>query len=345
MNRIKNIVVVGGTHGNEYTGVWVAKALSRKLAATPPEKPMYSSFNLKTIIGNPEAHLKNKRFIDHDLNRQFSHQALESDDRDEESVEVRRASALNQLLGPKFSDSGGPKTDLIIDLHTTTTNMGTTLIVAKGDPLTTKAAAYVILKCRDSAKVSVLMHTHSNQSERPHVSSIAPHCFSIEVGPVPTGVLRHDVVKQTQRALDAALEFVERYNLDAEAVDRELEEAFPSRSIPCFVSAPSQRKGEISSKLTWPSDSENENFPAWMVHEGIQDNDFTEIKTGDPLFVDLDGNTIPYDGSHGSPVTLIFVNEAGYYYSSSGTGISVAKRRQFLYDTAELVPEETCEPA
>lgn len=59
--------------------------------------------------------------------------------------------------------------------------------------------------------------------------------------------------------------------------------------------------------------------------------------------MDLDGNTIYYDGSHGSPITLLFVNEGGYYYASSGTGISVAQLRQFKFETAELLPLD--EPA
>jgi succinylglutamate desuccinylase len=335
----------------------VSKALDRKLQK---EGQPYKTFTLSTIIGNPQAHFMNKRFVDQDLNRQFSHKALNSEQQDNQNqVEVQRASELNQILGPKFDESDNditkedgdvsassctaPKTDLLIDLHTTTTNMHTTLIVAKGDPLTTKAAAYVILKCKDNpnphSNIYILMHTHNTQHERPHLSSIAPHCFSIEAGPVPTGVLRHDIVENTQLALDATLEFVERYQTEPDVVDEELRQAFPSGIISCFVSAPSKRKGEISSKIAWPSDPDNPNFPAWIVHKAIQDEDFSEIRTGDPLFVDLDGNTIPYDGSHGSPVTLLFVNEGGYYYASSGTGISVAHRRQFRFETAELLPE------
>lgn len=340
MDSIKSIVVVGGTHGNEYTGVFVSKALERRLERENP----YQTFQLSTIIANPEAHMQNKRFVDHDLNREFSHKAFEErNESGSNTVESQRAAELNELLGPKFSNESevcaSPKTDLLIDLHTTTSNMGTTLIVAQGDPLTTKAAAYVMLKCRKENKISILMHTHKDQHSRPHLSSIAPHCFSIEAGPVPQGVLRHDIVENTQEALDATLEFMERYNANPQEVDEELRQAFPSGRITCYVSAPSQRKGEISSKIAWPSDPENPNFPAWMVHKSVQDQDFAEISTGDPLFVDLDGNTIPYDGSHGSPVTLLFINEGGYYYASSGTGISVAHRREFLFENAELLPQ------
>jgi aspartoacylase len=75
----------------------------------------------------------------------------------------------------------------------------------------TQAAADVLHKCQED-NIFVLMHTHKNQQERSHCSSIASHCFSIEFGPVPQGVLRNDVVEKTQRALAAALEFLDRHN-------------------------------------------------------------------------------------------------------------------------------------
>lgn len=328
---VKSVVVVGGTHGNEYTGVWCIKALDRQLKL----KNEYRTLNLSTLLGNPEAHKANKRFIDEDLNRQFSRKALKENPTG--STESKRAQELNQLLGPKFSDN--PATDVIIDLHTTTTNMGTTLIVGQGDPLMTKAAAYVMHKCRND-NVSILLHTHKNQKERPHLSSIAPHSFSIEVGPVPQGVVRHDIVEKTQRALAAALEFLERNNSHREELMKELRECFPDGRVPCIRSAPAISRGQMSAKIAWPSDPDNENFPAWMVHSNVQDRDFQEIRAGDPLFIDLDGNTINYDGSHGSPILLMFINEGGYYYSSSGTGISVARRDDYDLESGQLLPEE-----
>ena len=51
--------------------------------------------------------------------------------------------------------------------------------------------------------------------------------------------------------------------------------------------------------------------------------DFEIVRTGDPLFVSLhDNEIIYYDGSYGDAVHLIFINEGGYYYSSSGSGIA-----------------------
>ena len=337
-NKMMKVVVVGGTHGNEYTGVWCVKALDRQLQKDPAK---YSSKNLdlSTIIGNPKAYMNNRRFIDEDLNRQFSYERLmtKKESSSELSQETKRARELDQLLGPKFSDSGvKPKTDVIIDLHTTTSNMKTTLIVGAGDPLMAQAAAYVKSKCPN---VEILLHTHKSQEERPHLSSIAPHSFSIEVGPVPQGVIRHDVVDQTQNALEAVLEFLTRHQMESSKVlVEELRQTFPNDEIPCIRSAPSTRPGEMSSKIKWPSDPENPNFPAWMVHPSVQDQDFQIINEGDPLFIDLDGNTINYDGSHGSEVILMFINEGGYYYATSGTGIAVAKRDYFSLSTGELIP-------
>lgn len=340
---VRAVAVVGGTHGNEYTGVFCIKALERQL-----QKGRTFPFQVSTLIGNPEAYKANRRFMDEDLNRQFSRAAMAAakSKADALSVEQRRAKELDSLLGPKFGGDGDtkipPAMDFIVDLHTTTTNMCTTLIVGQGDPLTTRAAAYVMHKCRKkNFNVSIMMHTHPSQDTRPNLSSIAPHAFTIEVGPVPQGVLRHDKVEEMQEALNCVLEFLQRHEQEPEKIMEELNESYPSGRIPCYRSAPALRKGEMSAKLVWPSDPDNENFPQWLVHKDVQDQDFKEIKTGDPLFVNLDGEVMPYDGSYGSPILLMFVNEGGYYYASSGTGISIAQREEFDLATGTLVPKNS----
>jgi succinylglutamate desuccinylase len=348
---VRTVAVVGGTHGNEYTGVFCIKALERQMQKGLRNYP----FQVSTLIGNPEAYKANRRFMDQDLNRQFSGAAMAAvatsmaaNPAAVLTAEQRRATEIDSILGPKFGGDGDeripPAMDFIIDLHTTTTNMGTTLIVGQGDPLTTQAAAYVMHECRKkNFDVCILIHTHASQEARPNLASIAPHSFSIEVGPVPQGVLRHDKVEEMQEALNSAMEFLHRHEQEPAKLLEELKESYPSGRIPCYRSAPALRKGEMSAKLVWPSDPDNENFPQWLVHKNVQDKDFTEIETGDPLFVNLDGEVIPYDGSHGSPILLMFVNEGGYYYASSGTGISVAQRDEFDLITGTLIPKDTCE--
>jgi aspartoacylase len=291
------------------------------------------------------------------LNRQFSYQALHGTNQDDglpRTVESLRAIEINRLLGPKFesSNSAGESNssdegkkepvDVIIDLHSTTSNMGVTLIVTEGDPLMTQAAAYVMQKCPPEDRVRCVMHTHPNRNVRPNLSSIAPHGFTIEVGPVPQGVLRHEAVEKTQRALHALLEFLDRRISAPAELQADLKKWYASKNgqVPCFRSITALREGEMSGKITWPSASDNPNFPAYMVHKRLQDRDFELIKIGDPVFVDLEGNTIKYDGSHGSPVYLMFVNEGGYYFKSSGTGMAVAVRANFDLETGELVQED-----
>lgn len=288
---IRRVVVVGGTHGNEYTGVWCIKHLQ----ANPKERKQYETLEIDTLLGNPEAHMQNRRFIHDDLNRQFSAERLSADP--DGVHEALRARELDNLLGPKL---GKPKTDLVIDLHTTTSNMGITLIVPESDVLMTQAAAFVLHKCANAFhdRTQILMHPLPDRHARPNLGSTALHALTIEVGPVPQGVLRHDAVDKTQHAMHALLEFLDRRN-KGEDVMAELNQVYPDHVVPCYRSAQAKKAGEMSGKISWPSADHNPNFPSVLVHKSIQDKDFHIVKTGDPLFVTLDGSIIPYNGSHG----------------------------------------------
>lgn len=336
---IRRVVVVGGTHGNEYTGVWCIKAMDRQLDLL---KRKFPSLDVSTLLANPEAHLQNKRFIHTDLNREFTKdRLLSNDDGMPNTIESMRASELDEILGPKFGEkTGRGGTDLIVDLHSTTCNMGVTVIIPEGDAVMAQAAAHVMAKCEGTR---CLIHSIPKRANRPNLSSAAKHGFTIEVGPVPQGVLRHDMVEKTQQAIDALLEFVEERNSGeaggggANEQLRRLGSLYPSGNVPCYRSAPAVFPGEMSGKIRWPCDPANPNFPALMVHKSLQDRDFHVLRRGDPLFVDLDGNVVPYEGSHGDEVYLIFVNEGGYYYESSGTGIGVAVETAFDLETGMIV--------
>ncbi|KAL7455143.1 hypothetical protein ACHAWC_006708 [Mediolabrus comicus] len=333
------------------------------------------------------AFMANKRFIDTDLNREFSMEKLKRVDVNEETMEICdiqqtfcsddddklaslpheavRAREIEMILGPKFNSSppspngGGnddaaypePLMDIVIDLHTTTANMGISLIIPEGDALMSAAAAYVLDKCKNEYgydNVQCCMHALPKRQDRMNLSSCGRHGFTIEVGPTPQGVIRHDVVEKTEAALHSLLEFLHLRNLEIEenkddsssssVLDR-LRKIYPYGIVPCYRSAPAVRPGELSGKISWPNDPTNPNFPAVMVHKSIQDRDFEALRIGDPLFVTLDGTIIPYDGSHGEEVHLIFVNEGGYYYASSGTGIGVAVKSEFDWQTGYFVVE------
>ena len=357
-NPPRNIAIVGGTHGNEYTGVWVIKSLQQQQLKL---QERYANLNISTILGNPEAHYANRRFIHTDLNREFSYDKLcelpvddpdTIDDTDSTGavvpIEAKRARELNDMLGskcatPDSDETTTPMFDVAIDLHSTTSNMGTTLIINEGDVVMAQGAAYVTQKCPD---VHCLMHAIPDKGQRPNLSSTTTHGFTIEVGPVPQGLLRHDAVMKTECALFALLDFLQQYYASdvapagtlPPALESVLHQAFPDGMVPAFRTIPAQRHGEMSGKISWPSDEENPNFPQWMIHESVQDQDYQLLRKGDPLFVQLDGTVLYYDGSYGDEIYLLFINEGGYYYPSSGTGISVALKTQYHWATAVLDP-------
>jgi len=132
METISRVAIVGGTHGNEFTGAYLIKKFE-----TTPEIIKRPSFETLTLLANPQAFQAGKRYIDKDLNRCFTNQVLESS---LESVyEENRAKFINKLLGPK----GNPQFDFILDLHSSTANMGLTIILLNNHPFNLKLAAYL----------------------------------------------------------------------------------------------------------------------------------------------------------------------------------------------------------
>lgn len=302
--RPPRLVVVGGTHGNEYTGVWLAKELANKKLAP----------GVETFMANHAAIQANRRFVDEDLNRCFSREKLDGFRADgAATVEAARALEVDAALGPKGSDAAA---DLVVDLHTTTANMGITIICDAWCPFALRAAAYVQQQLKNPSDavfgdVKIMYNAISDAEHAPYLASIGKRGLQIEVGPTPQGVVRWDVVDATRRALDAILELAER------------EAAGETVELPARVEAYSVVAG-ANQKLAWPVDEQG--FPTAVPHESLQDRDWHPLRKGEPLWRDHEGNTVPYDGSRGDVITPIFINEGGYYYASSGRGIGVAEK-------------------
>lgn len=286
---VQRIAIVGGTHGNEYTGVFVVRRLEAEL------KPSFEGLEVSTFIANVEAHAANRRFIDEDLNRQFSLASLE---RGGTTVEARRAREIDELIGPKKA----PGFDLVVDLHTTTANMGTTIICEAWDPWALRAAAALVAK--DSTR-KILYNDVDSRDESPYLASLGKHALEIECGPTPQGVLRHDVVEATERAVLDVLDYCRNPN-----------EIDLPETVEVYTTQGSQ------DKLQWPVDDRG--FPTAIVHKSLQDKDYLPLRPGDPVFVALDGTVITYEGR--DVVYPIFINEGGYYYAQSGRGLGLARK-------------------
>ncbi len=276
---IKHLAIVGGTHGNEFTGIYLLRKWHKKTALVER-----SNFTTEMIFANPQAYAQNKRYVEHDLNRCFSQADL--DNNQLSSIEQIRAKEINQQIGPK----GQPRIDFIIDLHTTTTNMGPTLLLTSKGKFYNQLAAYVQLHMPD-AMISC-DEDHKSNDQHHFLSSIAMDSVMIEVGPVQQSVLRHDVFEQTELMTMLILDFIELHN---------------QNSVPQLPKSITAYRYLESIKL--PLDEYGQR--AAMVHKDIQDQDFMPIKPGQPIFVSFDGEDICYQGE--KTVYGSFINEAAYY--------------------------------
>ena len=285
---INNLAITGGTHGNELTGIYLVKKWQNN-----PKLIQRNSFNTIVKLMNTQAIKEVRRYIDHDLNRSFGLSDLANESL--ESYEAKLAKKLNRELGKKGSDS--PKVDFIVDLHTTTANMGLSIVVSNTTQETWRAIAY-LCKMEPSLKV----YRWQGDVENSFVDSIAPHGFAIEVGAVPQGVLRADLFLKTEALIYHLLDYVEKENLGE---DLDLGDEVEIYDHEALVDYPRNKEGDI----------------VGMVHQDRQDKDFTLIYAGDPLFLTLENEVIRYEGE---PKYTLFVNEAAYY--EKGFAMTLAKK-------------------
>lgn len=277
--KINSVAIVGGTHGNELAGIYLIDYWQQHA-----EQIARSSFATETLLANTKAIEQNKRYTDCDMNRQFASQSLA--DQSLTNYEQSRAKVINQQLGPK----GNAKTDLVIDLHNTTSNMGPTLLIPQQGEFYDLMALYV--KAQMPEAVIFLDEDHKANEVHHLLCTVGKRGVIVEVGPVPQGVLKHQVTEQMATMTKAILDFVELYNLDA----------LPE--LPASIEA-----FRYIESLTLPVNDQGKRIG--MVHQNVEGNDFNPLTPNDPLFVLFDGKVIPYKGER--VVYPTFINEAAYY--------------------------------
>ena len=275
---IKNIAIVGATHGNEFTGLYLAKYFLKN-----PSLLKRDSFDTKVIIANPKAVKLTRRYVDRDLNRSFNIKDLH--DESLSSYEDYVAKVLNAKLGPKGSKN--PKCDFILDLHTTTANMGLSIVVSSDDKLTWEAIYYL---CQIEPNLKVFRWL--GDEENSFLDSITKSGFAIEVGAVPQGVLRADLFIKTKQLIYHLLDFFEKYNKNEISQDKKSLIIYDHVEL---VDYPRDERGEIIA----------------MVHPNRQDRDFELINRGDPMFLGFDEREFLYEKQE--PLYGVFINEAAYY--------------------------------
>lgn len=261
---MKKVIVFGGTHGNEWTGVYAIKKYAEALTKEFPE------LDLHLVHANPEAFKINKRFKDEDLNRAF--QFLHEDR--PHSFEHNRAKELKALIDkePCF----------VIDLHTTTSNMGNTVIISHDRPLNFFVAKNLTDKLSDCRVIL------SPDPNRKYLASQSEFGMMIEVGPVANGVVDGVVLEGTLQLLREilhALSTQKDFTRGSVEIYEEIEDVY----------YPQNENGEITS----------------YIHRDFQDKDFLPVN----------GTYLPFKSFSGENETRetkeelypIFINEAAYY--------------------------------
>ncbi|NJR64523.1 MAG: aspartoacylase [Leptolyngbyaceae cyanobacterium CRU_2_3] len=276
MNPIQRVAIVGGTHGNEFTGAYLVKKFEQH-----PNLIQRSSFETLTVFGNPQAFAAATRYIDEDLNRCFLMQDLQNADLS--SYEAQRAKAIAQLLGPK----GNAQVDVLVDLHSTTANMGLSLLLSARNSASLQLASH-LSTINPLVKVC-WTHPHP---ESMLLRSLCEVGIVIEVGPVAQGVLDAQWFQKTEELVHAILDYLEACN----------------RGMTPLMQSPLTLY-EFIGTIDYPRNSLGE-IQA-MVHPLLQGKDYEPLHPGDPVFLTLEGETIPYQGDN--TVYPAFINEAAYY--------------------------------
>lgn len=284
--QMRRVAIVGGTHGNELTGAYLVK----KFAASP-ELIQRSSVESMALLANPLAFTACKRYMERDLNRCFSPDNLQ--DASAVSYEDAQARAIYQQIG-----SGDSKADFIVDLHSTTANMGLTIILTNRHPFNLRLAAYLGLR-HPAIKIYSWM-----DSQNVFLRSMSEFGCAIEVGAIAQGLLDAALFEQTESLIYSILDYLEACNHDVELA---LPETLTLYECIATVDYPKTEQGELQA----------------MIHPQIQFRDYEPLHPGDAMFLTFDGTTIPYSGETAYPV---FINEAAYY--EKGIALCLTRKQQ-----------------
>lgn len=297
MSFIKNIVVAGGTHGNERTGV----RLVQKWMENPDcYKDLCPSANVELVLSNPEAIRLNRRYRDHDLNRAFSQTCLDVS-AEPEQYEFHRARELNRIYGPKGENT---RTDLLLDIHNTGSNMGLCLILSTRDPFTMKASAVLTQEFEDAW----IYYQPEERSESPYFGTVAKADVCIEIGPQQHGTLNAAIFERSEKLVKRYLELAEEWNRG------ELQKR-PAIKVDVYT-----QLRDLGYPKDWPCGPITA-----MIHPDLNGRDYSPLRKGDKVFRTFDGKDVLYEGEADGRdmVYPIFINEPAYYEKDIAMSLTV----------------------
>ena len=268
------VLLVAGTHGNEINGIWLFDEWEKSPL-------LINTHGIKThkVIGNPEAKKAGKRYINNDLNRSFidsSFSLINSS-----NLEGVRANQLFKLYG----DKGENPCQIALDFHTTTSSMGSCLVIygRRGNDL---ALAALI---QNKLGLPIYLH-ESDKKQTGFLVESWPCGLVIEIGPIGQSLLNSRIIFQTKLILENLLEQIKQV--------RDLKPFFPEKLTihrhMKSIDFPRDEEGRIDG----------------YVHTRRQSKDWQPLKKNDELFFKLNGETIRFEGNEA--YIPVFINEAAY---------------------------------
>ena len=266
------ILIVSGTHGNELNPIWAVNQF-KKL------NKFCSEFKtLEFIVGNPLAFSKGLRYVDIDLNRSFN---VAQSEFNKNFYEINRSKFLVNEYG---CQSPSP-CQIAIDLHTTTSSMGTSIVMYGRRDKDFCLAALL------QSKFGLPIYLHEkDQNQTGFLVEAWPCGLVIEIGPVAQNHYDSIIVEKFLIILDFLKNIVNDLKHSMISLPDE---------ITVFVHKKS---------IDYPRD-ENSKISA-LIHPSRNHKDWMSIQKGDPLFLDMTNQNINYELEE--KTFPVFIGEAAY---------------------------------
>ena len=285
MDNINQVLLVAGTHGNELSGIYLNKLIKERMYAADR-----STFSTNAVIANPKAVEQNVRYLDTDLNRQFSN--ANHDD---------TAGLAEYTVARQFIDRhASTEQQLIVDLHNTTSNMGATLILLSNDAFYQKMGAYVKQRMPEA---NILFEDRKPWDEQPYLCTAGKCGVMIEVGAQAHGSLKFDTLKLMKQMLTMVLDYVEKHNLNQVQALEDYDAFF-------YVEEVNVPLGPDGMRVA-------------TVHPAISGRDFEVVKQGEPILATFFGYDIYWERER--DIYPHFINESAY--SKANIAMALAEKR------------------
>ena len=292
---LKKILIVAATHGNEINPVWALNQYFNK------EDRVYKNIEYKYIIGNPLAYERGVRYVDTDLNRSFD--LIDSPEK--LNYEINRA----KFLVENFGIQGFDPCEIAIDLHTTTSNMGSS-IVLYGRRIKDFCLAALL-----QHKFGLPIYLHEKDKKQTGFLVEAWPCgLVIEIGSVAQNFYDQNIINRFLIIISSLRKEINKLENNIIELPKELIVHVHQESI----DYPKDKKGNITG----------------LIHPERINQDWKSIKKGDPLFLDEYGNSIVYQGEEF--IRPVFIGEVSY--KEKNIAMSYTKK-EVIYSSSKWIED------